>query len=188
MWQGHEVTAVENVPNIAEAYNQMFPQDEVVMGDAHQYLLDHFTEYDFVWSSPPCPTHSRLVTAKRGWGIYEYPDMKLYQEIIFLQHNFKGKWIVENVEPYYRALLLPTMHLARHFFWSNFNIPATSYVKSYEGILTHKTVAELSEAHGITLPKGTKDARKLLRNAVDPKIGLHILNAAVKQTTQEVLL
>ena len=188
LWQGHEVTAVENVPNIAEAYNQMFPQDEVVMGDAHQYLLNHFTEYDFVWSSPPCPTHSRLVTAKRGWGIYEYPDMKLYQEIIFLQHNFKGKWIVENVEPYYRALLLPTMHLARHFFWSNFNIPATSYVKSYEGILTHKTVAELSEAHGITLPKGTKDARKLLRNAVDPKIGLHILNAAVKQTTQEVLL
>lgn len=56
----HEITAVEFEPYIAEAYNKMFPQDEVVIGDAHQYLLDHYHEFDFIWTSPPCPTHSRM--------------------------------------------------------------------------------------------------------------------------------
>lgn len=188
LWEGHEVTAIENEQYIAEAYQKLFPQDTVIVGDAHQYLLDHFSEYDFIWSSPPCPTHSRLVTAKRGWGIYEYPDMSLYQEIIFLQHNFKGSWAVENVEPYYRALLLPSMTIGRHFFWSNFTIPSTHNAKSHTGNLSDRSVAELSKSHGIELPAGTKNARKLLRNAVEGRIGEHILKAALKKTVQETLL
>ena len=34
-----------------------------------------------------------------------FPDMKLYEEIIFLEHNFKGKYVVENVIPFYEPLI-----------------------------------------------------------------------------------
>jgi DNA (cytosine-5)-methyltransferase 1 len=56
----YEVTAVEFDPKIAAIYKDFFPSDNVVVADAHQYLLDHFREYDFIWSSPPCPSHSRI--------------------------------------------------------------------------------------------------------------------------------
>jgi DNA (cytosine-5)-methyltransferase 1 len=72
------------------------------MADAHQYLLEHFKEFDFIWSSPPCPSHSRLnnvFTVGKGQAKnpIRYPDMALYEEIILLKHYFKGKWCVENV-------------------------------------------------------------------------------------------
>ena len=56
----HEITAVENNPEIAKIYQDFFPNDKVVIADAHQFILEHFSEFDFIWSSPPCPTHSRL--------------------------------------------------------------------------------------------------------------------------------
>lgn len=174
----HEVTAVENEPYIAEAYQKMFPNDTVVVGDAHKYLLDHFQEFDFIWSSPPCPSHSRLSTGLAGWGIYRYPDMSLYEEIIFLKQFFKGKYLVENVIPYYEPLVHPKMVIDRHFCWANFHIPSMKHYRDYSGEISNATVQELSKGLGITLPQGTKNARKLLRNAVDPRFGLHILNAS----------
>jgi len=188
LWEGVEVTAVESVPFIAEAYNKMFPQDEVVLADAHQYLLDHFQEFDFIWSSPPCPTHSKLSTGLAGWGIYRYPDMTLWQEIIFLKHFYQGKWLVENVEPYYKVALHPSMVLDRHYFWSNFPIPHKKGFRRYTGEISNATVEQLTDGLGIELPDGTKDKRKLLRNAVDPLVGLHILNAAQTNIKQEALL
>lgn len=56
----HQVTAIEYDENIAKIYKENFPNDEVVVTDAHKYLLEHFREYDFIWASPPCPTHSRV--------------------------------------------------------------------------------------------------------------------------------
>lgn len=178
LWSDCEVTAVENVDHIADAYAQLFPGDKVIREDAHQYLIDHFSEYDFIWSSPPCPTHSRLNDAipedrKR------FPDMKLYEEIIFLKHYFKGEWVVENVIPYYEPLVPPTMVLGRHCFWSSFYIPKI-YVESNPDI-SRSHHSELAEFHNIDLPEGTIDKRKLLRNAVDPKIGLHIYNSIPRQ-------
>lgn len=49
----HEITAVEYKPEIAKIYQDHFPNDTVIVTDAHQYLLDHFDEFDFIWSSPP---------------------------------------------------------------------------------------------------------------------------------------
>lgn len=95
LWDNVGVTAVEFNPEIAKVYQQLFPQDEVVVGDAHQYLLDHYEEFDFIWSSPPCPTHSRINFSNGGRWDVKYPDMRLYQEIILLQTWFKGKYVVE---------------------------------------------------------------------------------------------
>lgn len=182
----HDVTAVEYEQYIADAYKKLYPNDEVVVADAHQYLLDHYKEFDFIWSSPPCPTHSRLSTGLVGWGITRYPDMSLYQEIIFLKHFFKGNWVVENVIPYYDVLIHPTMVLDRHYFWSNFYFEPLKNTREYDGEISNATVQQLKDGLGLELPEGTKNARKLLRNAVNPKLGLHIFNAA--QTKQGALL
>jgi DNA (cytosine-5)-methyltransferase 1 len=98
-----EVTAVELDPEAARLYQERFPNDIVIVADAHQYLLDHYKEFDFIWSSPPCPTHSRLVLTNkdRDGANNKYPDMSLYQEVLFLKHIYKGCYCVENVIPYY---------------------------------------------------------------------------------------
>jgi len=104
LWKGDiEVTAVENNTEIAKVYQDFFPKDKVIVGDAHQYLLNHYKEFDFIWSSPPCKSHSVCNYFLKGQGIIRFPDMKLYEEIIFMQMHGKDiKWVVENVRPYYK--------------------------------------------------------------------------------------
>jgi len=96
LWQDVDVTAVEMEPKIAKVYQDNNPNDTVIIGDAHQYLLDHHHEFDFIWSSPPCQTHSKMMKFTRHKQ-NRYSDMSIYQEILFLQHFFKGGWVVENV-------------------------------------------------------------------------------------------
>jgi DNA (cytosine-5)-methyltransferase 1 len=169
----HEVTAVENVDYIAEAYRKLYPNDTVIEADAHQYLLEHFKEYDFIWSSPPCPTHSRLNTTFDARGILKYPDMRLYQEIILLKHFCYVPWVVENVIGYYRPLIAPTRELARHYFWTNFYL--SKYYREEGGYnLVMSNIGTLQDYLGIDLPPNTKEARKLLRNCVHPKLGQHV--------------
>src|SRR3990167_712799 len=117
----HEITAVEHNSKIAKIYQDFFPKDKVIVADAHQYLLEHYKEFDFIWSSPPCPSHSVCNHFLFAQGNIRYPDMSLWQEIVFLQKWFKGKWVVENVKSYYPPLWLPKI-IDRHYFWSNFSI------------------------------------------------------------------
>lgn len=140
----HEITAIENVPHIADTYRKLWPNDTVVEVDAHQYLLDHYKEFDFIWSSPPCPSHSMLQIIQNSRGNVRYPDMTLYQEVIFLQQFCHVPWIVENVKPYYKVLISPSRECARHLFWSNFHISKyfddsdfTNVLRQYE--ITTKT-------------------------------------------------
>lgn len=177
----HEITAVEFDPNIAAIYKDQHPMDNVIIGDAHQYLLDHYEEFDFIWSSPPCPTHSsfRFNIGVRFRGVAaEYPDMRLYQEIIFLKHHAVGKWIVENVKPYYDPLIEPDIVLQRHYFWCNFNIQLLQFESDK---VRSAQIPDLQTLHGIDLSNyKIADKRKLLRNCVYPPVGLHILSEAVK--------
>lgn len=178
MWgDEHEITAVEFEAYIADAYKELNPNDEIILTDAHQYLIDNFHKYDLIWSSPPCPSRSRSSSSLSGWGIFRYPDMKLYEEIIFLKYFFKGKYVVENVIPYYEPLIKPSIEIDRHLFWSNFNITPLNIERNYD--VSRATKETLSEHHGIVLPEKTKDKRKLLRNCVTPSVGLHILNCAL---------
>lgn len=134
LWERVEVTAVELDEATAQVYADYFPGDNLIVGDAHEYLLKHFKEFDMVWSSPPCPSHSKLNTflVPNEHRELEYPDMKLYQEIILLKHWFKGKWVVENVVPYY-DLLIPGKIIDRHVFWSNMNLGGGIYAERISG-------------------------------------------------------
>jgi len=169
----HEVTAIEINEEIAGVYKGNFPNDNVIVGDAHQYLLEHYKEFDFIWASPPCPTHSRLCFSR---NTKQYPNMTLYQEIVFLKSWFKGKWCIENVIPYYDPLIKPTVELGRHYFWSNFPIE----IKEFTNIdVSRSTQEELAKDLDMPIPR--HNARKLLRNCLKPRIGKHILDSAFKE-------
>jgi DNA (cytosine-5)-methyltransferase 1 len=179
-----KVVAVEIVPEIAAIYKKFFPNDEVIIADAHKYLLEHFREFDFIWSSPPYPSHSRVRINTSVYGNVKplFPDMKLYEEIIFLQTYFKGKFCIENVISYYEPLIKPKV-INKHYFWSNFNIPLIP-VKSREH---NSGVKVLEKVKGFNLDnfKGI-DKEKVLRNCVEPLTALHIFECAFIKKQKEV--
>lgn len=181
LWQNAEITAVEYNPEIARVYKSLYPQDAVVIGDAHQYLLDHYKEFDFIWTSPPCQSHSsmRQNIAVRFRGTpAKYPDMSLYQEIIFLQYNFSGLWVVENVRPYYEPLIKPTAELHRHMFWSNFEIKQADFTKSK---LRSAQIPDLQEYLGFDISgHRIQNKRQVLRNCVLPELGNHVFSCAYR--------
>jgi DNA (cytosine-5)-methyltransferase 1 len=167
----HEVTAIEINQEIAAIYKYNNPNDTVIVTDAHFYLLEHYKEFDFIWSSPPCPTHSKLCFSQNEKN---YPDMTLYQQIILLKTWFKGKYVIENVIPYYEYLIKPSFIIGRHPFWSNFNVTHLD-VKNID--VARSSNEELSEYLGMPIPR--IKAGQLLRNCVEPKTGKHILDCAI---------
>lgn len=187
MWPDHHtVTAIEYDQNIADIYQDQHPNDEVIVStDAHQYLLENCQDFDFVWSSPPCQSHSRMSRSGKNRKP-RFPDMRLYEEIIFLKYSAPDVlWVVENVVPYYKPLVEPSTKVGRHLFWSNFEITAKD-VKRPAGFinLTNRAGAEKLKSwlgidyEGYVYYDGNHCPAQILRNAVHPKIGLHILNDA----------
>lgn len=179
-----EVTAVELDPHLAELYQERFPNDKVIVADAHQYLLENFQDFDFIWSSPPCPTHSRVRVSQKNRPNFEhkYPDMKLYQEIIFLDNFFKGKYCVENVIPYYQPLI-PAKKRDRHLYWTNFPLPGklNNRPKGMMLTLAKNEVSKLSKFHDFDFYqyKGKQRIDKIARNLVDYEVGKTILETAM---------
>lgn len=181
-WSGeHAVTAVEYDEEIADAYKLNFPDDDVIVGDAHEYLLNNYENYDFIWSSPPCQSHSKIrqyIQVKSNKKQAIYPDMKLYQEIIFLQANAKCKWVVENVKPYYEPLIAPSVKIGRHCFWSNFHIPVAGYEKSVK--IKNSKIKEYEASYNISSKVIKTNRTQVLHNCVEPEIGLYILDIILK--------
>lgn len=168
-----EVTAVELDPELARLYQERFPDDTVIVTDAHQYLLDHYKEFDFIWSSPPCPTHSKLAISMKNKDNYKknYPDMKLYQEILFLKHYFNGKYVVENVIPYYEPLISAKKR-GRHLYWTNFNLPNKIGRNNVDNF-SKTDIESLSNYHDYNFRKykGKQSIGKVARNLVDYEAG-----------------
>ena len=172
LWSNeHQVTAIEINSDIASEYKYKFPNDEVIQTDSHQYLLHNYTKYDFIWSSPPCPSHSRLCYSQKE---KKYAEMSLYQQIILLKSWYKGLWAIENVVPYYEYLIEPNKMIGRHPYWSNFPIKDLE-VKNID--IARSTKEELSEYLGMPIPR--INGHLLLRNSVEPKVGKHILDCAL---------
>ena len=194
----HKITAVENNPDIAKIYCDFFPKDEMIIADAHEFLLKNFGLYDFIWSSPPCPSHSVCNNFLHSQGNIRYPDMELWQEIIFLRKWFKGKYCVENVVSYYDPFI-PCVKIDRHYFWSNFCIKPFQIKRNFNAVsaggkkgkkreTAFQEMKKLQAYHGIVIENyksnnfGIRQKTFLLRNCVYPPLGLHILNESkIKQ-------
>jgi DNA (cytosine-5)-methyltransferase 1 len=182
-----EVTAVEWDEELARLYQERFPNDKVIVADAHQYLLDHYKEFDFIWSSPPCPTHS-VARAYNSKYETKYPDLKLYEEIIMLNNvsngktpRFKGKFVVENVIPYYQPLIVAKKR-GRHLYWTNFNLPnILSQRKNPELGHANNELDAFSKFHDYNFRKykGKQPTNKIARNLVDYEAGKTILETAL---------
>ena len=173
----HEITSVEFDKDIAEAYKDRFPNDTLIITDAKQYLLEHYKEFDFIWVSPPCQSHSTIINSQYTRDSYnaKYPDMTLYQIISFLQlHGKNIKWVVENVKPYYEPLIKPSAIIDRHLYWSNFEIQEIKIDKEY--IIKFVKIDTLKDFDLSTYKIANK--RQVIRNQVNYKVGEHILNCA----------
>ena len=168
-----EVTAIELDSELAKLYQERFSNDKVIIADAHKYLLEHYKEFDFIWSSPPCPTHSRIQLSQYTTRDMVYPDMKLYQEIIFLNTFFKGKYVVENVIPYYEPLISANKR-GRHLYWTNFNLPYNlNGRKNPDLSRTKDLITAMSKYHDYDFRqyKGKQRINKIARNLVDYEAG-----------------
>lgn len=173
----HEITAVEYNTKIADCYKKLYPNDNVIIADAHEYLRQHFREYDFIWASPPCPTHSVLQMTRYYDENLKYPDMRLYQEIIWLQTFYKGKWVIENVKPYYTPLIPPTFSIDRHYFWSSDFILTPQFKNNYTDVRDDvNKMAELYDIDLNVLKSCNVECRLVLRNMVVPEIGKYIFD------------
>ena len=179
-WKDCQVTAVENDEKIAKVYQKLFPNDIVIIGDAYQYLKENYQNFDFAWISPPCQKHSKMMKATRH-KVADYPDFKLYEVIVFLQHFFKGKWVVENVKPYYEPLIKPTAEIGRHLFWSNFPIDNVK-VEQPKGFIQKSNLKgkkEMMDWLGLHFDeviyyKKNHCPVQILRNCVHPVVGLSV--------------
>ena len=173
------VTAIEIDPEIAAIYHDNFPNDRLIVSDAHEFLVREYQNFDFIWSSPPCPTHSRLMPWQVSMEQKDaaYPDMRLYQEIIFLQTFYAGRWVVENVVSYYSPLIIPQVR-GRHVYWSNFHIPESVGKRE---VIERATIEMLEKLYGFDLSTynlGNNRKRQVLRNCVHPQTGRAIWDAA----------
>lgn len=189
--ENFEITAVEYDQATADVYKKNFPNDIVIVADAHDFLLKNYMNYDFIWGSPPCPSHSDIRRCGVHAGQYEalYPNMELYQEIILLMnfHKPNTKFVIENVVPYYTPLIPPTKKLHRHLYWANFPIGNFEVTDKRK----HDDITGYGETYGFSVKDSDiADKRKALRNMVDPDLGLYILNCAIgvqqKQNIKQV--
>lgn len=193
LWKDVDVTAIEIDPQIASIYQKLYPNDKVIVTDAHQYLIEHYKEFDFIWASPPCPSHSDIRRMgcnpskqfPNGQHKPIYPDMELYQEILFLQHYFKGKFCVENVIPYYEPLI-KAKKLDRHLFWTNYQLEQ----KKFDNKRRHQqSMDEFKKQLDVDLNEFDIDSKKkraVYRNCVQSDVAKFVFDMAF-DTKQGIL-
>lgn len=179
-----KVTAIELDSKIASVYRRLYPDDIVIEADAHDYLLNNYQNFDFIWSSPPCQTHSAMAKATRH-ALKRYADMSLYQEIIFLKNYAKVPFVVENVKPYYEPLIKPTCQIGRHYFWSNFFfcVKDVSRPSGFINKCNLEGKKQMMDWLGIHYDENIYYGKnhcpaQILRNCVHPQIGKDIFEAA----------
>ena len=175
-----KVTAIELDPELAKLYQERFPEDEVIITDAHEYLLLNYNKFDFIWSSPPCPSHSKAAFGSRKSDKSNhspvFPDFKLYEEVVFLDNYFKGKYVVENVVPYYEPLISAKKR-GRHLYWTNFNLPMILSNRKSINMESNNEIDQWCKFHDYDFYKykGKQRRDKISRNLVDFEAGKKVL-------------
>ena len=187
-----EITNVEIEEKLCAELKINFPNDETIQGDALEYLKENYSDFDFIWASPPCQSHSRINRINSSkYHRHDYIDPSLYQIIIFLQENFKGGYIVENVIPYYGLAFSPVIY-GRHAFWSNFDIQCLNWIPPTFNLFDMPLTA-LQKHFKIKTSKNmyigdSHDPKQPYRNAVEPELGELILERFLKKSVQLSLL
>lgn len=176
------VTAVEIDPRVAAEYARRYPNDTVLVEDAHAHVMKRAHEYDARWTSPPCPTHSRLaVNVAKRKGVEPAPDPRLWAEIEHLR-SLGGRYVVENVHTYYVPPIAPDVVTERHYYWTSTPPLALTpaVVLPISGRRVGLTADAIAQSYGLPhLPAGSvADRRKAMRNAVIPHEGYQIAMAA----------
>lgn len=172
---------------IAETYRDNFPDDTIIVKDVLSFVkTEDISIYDFIWTSPPCTTHT-MWTMTRGYNI---PDLtSLYGLILFFGYILKDtNWIVENVRPWYTPLINPTFKLGRHYFWSNRKIPEKDFKDENERYNIYRSsFGQLSKLYQLNVDRikslNKLDRRQIVRNIVSPEIGLYVFQKMTKQLT-----
>nr|URC17510.1 MAG: cytosine-specific methyltransferase [Lokiarchaeota virus Skoll Meg22_1214] len=192
----HEITAVENDQRIALIYSQRFPKDKVIIGDAYEYFINHFHEFEILWASPPCLSHTNLQRVQVGlrYNKKEYarprlPDLRLYSLIIFCQKLFRGEWVIENVKTYYKPLIPPTTIIGRHYIWASCYIPSIKKKKkehlSFDGKKSSFTIKDGYKLKRVDIDLSPyfeyKEEKQIINNCITPEEGLYILNHLLKK-------
>ena len=84
LWEDVDVTAVEINPEIANIYNDFYPNDKVFVTDAHKYLLEHYKEFDIGPGTEICVGWSYIplnyLTDKQGFWMYNEDAILLKME------------------------------------------------------------------------------------------------------------
>ena len=194
----HEITAVDNDQQIALVYLKRFPNDTVIVGDAYQYNKDHYNEFDFIWASPPCITHTRMCAFPSFKE--DYPDFKLFELIVFLGRFFKGIYVIENViphyklkniDPFYNPFIIPTAIIDRHYIWTNFPLKNKRWKKPNgnfkdlpldvlcKWLKVDMDLINLLPSHN---KRNHDNKRNVLRNCVLPLAGKYILDSIHAKT------
>lgn len=184
----NEITHVEIDPKIAQKIIDRKPRRAVIIGDAVEYVLNHANEYDFIWLSPPCQSNSKMIRSGKNRKP-RLPDLLLYELRIWLHYNYRGKYCIENVIPYYEPVIKPTAKIGRHLFWANFKISEDFELKQPKGFINKTTVAgseELKIWLGINYKgnlyyNGNHNPGQVLANCVHPKLGMHIFDCYLKE-------
>jgi len=184
-WHDDEVTSIEYTEAICDINRVNHPNHQVLCCDAGEHLLAHYTEYDLIWASPPCQGNSRMIRSGKNRKP-RFPDLTLYEWVLFLQHNYKGLWVVENVVPYYEPVIAPSHKIGRHLFWSNFDLAGVAEVKQPDNFINLGTLdgmRKIQDWLGVSYHKsvyyeGNHDPAQIYRNAVHPDVGLAIRNKA----------
>ena len=106
--------------------------------------------------------------------------MKLYEEILFLDNHFNGKFVVENVLPYYEPLIKAKQR-GRHLYWTNFNLPNILTDRKCKIGSGTNEVKKLCDFHEINIDhyKGEQRKDKIARNLVDYEAGKTIFETAL---------
>ncbi len=178
-----QVTAIERDPKIAAVYKELYPDDEVVVCDAREYLLANYQNFDWIWTSPKCQANTKMIRSGRNRKPL-YPDLRCYEQAIFLKHNFDGNWVVENVKPYYEPLIEP-QYVGRHAFWSNLDIQPMENEPKFKNFINRQNLSDkqdLMDWLGIHYEKniyyeGNHCPTQILRNCVHPLVGEHVFNS-----------
>jgi DNA (cytosine-5)-methyltransferase 1 len=189
LWQDDNVTAYEHTGRIATQYEELHPSHQVECEDAHEALLNHAQDYEFVWSSPPCQSRTRMIRSGKNRKP-RYVDCTVEQEVLFLMHDYEGLWLVENVQSWFEPLIQPTIQIGRHSIWTNLDLGSVIDVPRPANFINQTTIAgmrALQDWLGMHYEQpiyydGNHCPAQVLRNCVHPEIGLQILNIAKEQS------